>query len=65
MAQTGFETGLANMQQESDPKTAFFAASHQVGAQAARYKQRQEWLNDTLKTVPKPYLRITLVFVGS
>jgi hypothetical protein len=46
------------------------------GAQAARlyherkeiqalYKQRQEWLNDTLKTEPKPYLRVALVFVGS
>jgi hypothetical protein len=46
------------------------------GAQAARlyyekseiqalYKQRQDWLNDTLKAEPKPYLRVALVFVGS
>jgi hypothetical protein len=27
------------------------------------YKQRQEWLNDTLKTEPKPYLRIALALV--
>jgi hypothetical protein len=46
------------------------------GAQAARlyrekkeiralHEQRLEWLNDTLKTEPKPYLRIALAFVGS
>lgn len=47
-----------------------------VGAQAARllrekdeidalFKQRQEWLNNTLKTVEEPYLRLALTFTGS
>jgi superfamily II DNA or RNA helicase len=47
-----------------------------VGAQAARvirerdevnklFKQRQEWLNNTLKTVEEPYLRLALAFAGS
>lgn len=31
----------------------------------ALYNQRQEWLNDTLKSEPKPYLRVALAFVGS
>jgi hypothetical protein len=125
LAQTGFEAGLANAQQESVlgarlpdllPAAVEVARQHiserriergqaltkqlgrdvrklkrwydatlrriaqreqnARGAQAARlyheknelralYQQRQEWLNDTLKTVPKPYLRVVLAFVGS
>ena len=38
---------------------------HEKNEIKALYEQRQEWLNDTLKTEPKPYLRIALVFVGS
>lgn len=47
-----------------------------AGAQAARiyrekeevnalFKQRQEWLDKTLKTVEEPYLRLALAFAGS
>lgn len=125
LSQTGFEVGLANMQEESalvselsallpnavesarqhmmdlriergqalgeqlrndlrELKKWYDAAMQQIvereanarGAQAMRlhaeknevqalYEQRQEWLNDTLRAEPDPYLRIALVFAGS
>jgi ERCC4-related helicase len=39
--------------------------AHERNEAKALYEQRQTWLNDTLTSVPTPYLRLALVFSGS